>query len=123
MSVLSTAYRIKEGDFESWYEEWLKTAKRIHGYADECISKGHTISAREAYLRHQTTIVTAEFLLVEPEDPRIQNTIDLSKDCFRKQYPLFHLKLSLIEIPYEGTTLPGYFYHAIKENNNQKNSI
>ena len=24
---LSTAYRIKEGDFESWYQEWLKTAK------------------------------------------------------------------------------------------------
>jgi hypothetical protein len=24
---LSTAYRIKEGDFESWHIEWLKTAK------------------------------------------------------------------------------------------------
>lgn len=48
---LSTAYRIKEGDFESWYTEWLKTAKRIHRYADECLEKGHTISARDAYLR------------------------------------------------------------------------
>jgi hypothetical protein len=27
---LSTAYRIKEGDFESWYTEWLKTATRVH---------------------------------------------------------------------------------------------
>lgn len=24
---LSTAYKIKESDFESWYNEWLKTAK------------------------------------------------------------------------------------------------
>ncbi len=48
---LSTAYRIKDGDFESWYEEWLKTAKRIHTYADDCVSKGHTTSAREAFLR------------------------------------------------------------------------
>ncbi|HXT85182.1 MAG TPA: hypothetical protein VN704_12780 [Verrucomicrobiae bacterium] len=47
---LSTAYRIKVGDFESWYEEWLKTAKRIHSYADECKSKYHIISARDAYL-------------------------------------------------------------------------
>jgi hypothetical protein len=30
---LSTAYRIKEGDFESWYTEWSKTAKRVHKYA------------------------------------------------------------------------------------------
>ena len=34
---LSTAYRIKEGDFESWYQEWLKTAKRVHKYADESL--------------------------------------------------------------------------------------
>jgi hypothetical protein len=34
---LSTAYRIKEGDFESWYIEWLMTAKRVHKNADECL--------------------------------------------------------------------------------------
>ena len=27
---LSTAYRIKESDFESWHNEWYKTAKRVH---------------------------------------------------------------------------------------------
>ena len=46
---LSTAYRIKEGDFESWHVEWLKTAKRVHSYADQCISAGHKVSAREAF--------------------------------------------------------------------------
>jgi hypothetical protein len=48
---LSTAYYIKEGNFESWYTKWLKTAKRIH---------------------NMQTI--AEFLLINPEDPRIQIT-------------------------------------------------
>ncbi|MGC2306849.1 MAG: hypothetical protein WA461_00475 [Nitrososphaeraceae archaeon] len=38
---LSTAYRIKEGDFESWHTEWLKTAKRIHSYADDSLAKDH----------------------------------------------------------------------------------
>jgi hypothetical protein len=69
---LSTVYRIKEGDFEIWYKEWLKTTKRIHKYANDCISEGHTISSREAYLRASNYYCTAEFLLVEPEDPRIQ---------------------------------------------------
>ena len=26
---ISTAYRIKESDFESWYNEWYKTAKEF----------------------------------------------------------------------------------------------
>ncbi|GIN74838.1 hypothetical protein J14TS2_53130 [Bacillus sp. J14TS2] len=30
---LMTAYRIKEGDFESWHKEWYTTAKQIHWLA------------------------------------------------------------------------------------------
>ena len=48
---LSTAYRIKEGDFENWYKEWLNTAQRVHKYADNRLAAGHKISACEAYLR------------------------------------------------------------------------
>ena len=51
---LSTSYRIKEGDFESWHTEWLKTARRAHKYADESLSLGHKTSAYEAYLRATT---------------------------------------------------------------------
>ena len=60
---VSTAYRIKEGDFESWYIEWLKTAKRVHKYADECLASGHDISAREAYLRASNYYRVAEIAL------------------------------------------------------------
>ena len=42
---LSTAYRIREGEFESWYTEWLKTAERVRKFADDCLSSGHKISA------------------------------------------------------------------------------
>ena len=62
---LSTAYRIREGDFESWHIEWLRTAKRIHKYADECLSKGHIVSARQAYLRASNYYRASEFLLIE----------------------------------------------------------
>ena len=42
---LSTAYRIKESDFQNWYDEWLKTAKRVHHYAQECLKNRHKVSA------------------------------------------------------------------------------
>ena len=109
---LSTAYRIKEGDFESWYQEWLKTANRVHKYADNCISAGHKVSAREAYLRASNYYWVAEFLLMDPEDQRIQTTWGGSRDCFGNAARLFSPPIESVEIPYEGTTLPGYFYHA-----------
>jgi dipeptidyl aminopeptidase/acylaminoacyl peptidase len=109
---LSTAYRIKEGDLESWHQEWLKTAKRVNEYADESFAAGHTVSARDAYLRACNYYRTSEFLLVDPTDPRIQITWEKSKECFRKAATLFSPPFEPIEIPYEGTVLPGYFHRV-----------
>jgi pimeloyl-ACP methyl ester carboxylesterase len=119
---LSTAYSIKEGDFESWYQEWLKAAKRVHSYANESVKSGHTISAREAYLRASNYYRVAEFLLINPEDPRIQTTWGSSKDCFSKAAELFSPAFEPIEIPYEGTTLPGYFYRVEEEDDSNNNT-
>ncbi|MFL6355189.1 MAG: alpha/beta hydrolase family protein, partial [Nitrososphaeraceae archaeon] len=111
---LSTAYRIKEGDFESWHKEWLNTAQRVHKYAEDSLAAGHKVSAREAYLRASNYYRVAEFLLMDPEDPRIQTTWGNSKECFRKAAELFspQVKVEPVEIPYEQTTLPGYFYSS-----------
>ncbi|MGE0243804.1 MAG: alpha/beta hydrolase family protein [Nitrososphaeraceae archaeon] len=113
---LSTANRIKEGDFESWYTEWLKTANRIQKYAEECNSSKHTVSACQAYLRASSYYRTAEFFLHEnPNDSRLLETWQASVDTFLKAAGLFTHHFQEIEIPYEGTTIPGYFYKPSKE--------
>lgn len=117
---LSTAYRIEEGNFESWHEEWLKTAKRIHGYAKECFTKNHKISARDAFLRASNYYRVSAFLLVEPNDPRIQNTVESSKECFKNAASLFPFLVEEIQIPYEETFLPGYFYYSPKSTRREK---
>jgi pimeloyl-ACP methyl ester carboxylesterase len=121
---LSTAYRIKEGDFESWHKEWLNTAQRVHKYAEHSLAAGHKVSAREAYLRASNYYRAAEFLLMDPEDLRIQTTWGNSKECFRKAVDLFlpQVKVEPVEIPYEQTTLPGYFYSNSSNNNNTASS-
>lgn len=119
---LSTAYRITEGDFESWHREWLKTAQRVNKYADECHAAGHTISARDAYLRASNYYRAAEFLLMDPTDSRVQTTWGKSKECFSKAATLFSPAFEPIEIPFEGTTLPGYFYRAANGNNTDTSS-
>ena len=110
---LSTAYRIKEGDFESWHSEWLKTAERVHGVADDCLERGHDVSAREAYMRAANYYRTAEFYLhSDPTDPRILELTGKGQACFGEAVRLSPLDIGAIEISYEGTMLPGYFYRA-----------
>ncbi len=123
---LSTAYQIKEGDIESWHNEWLKTADRVYGYAEDCISKGHNLSGRDAYLRATNYYQNgaAFYLDTNPSDSRITSTWEKGIESFRKAIGLFPNKVETIEIPYEGTTFPGYFFNAQDEkcNGNGNNS-
>lgn len=106
---LSTVYRVKEGNDESWYAEWIKTAKRLEKAAGRFLKEGNKVSAGEAYFRASNYYRTAEFFLhTNPEDPRILKTWGKSRDCFIKAARLSDHPIKPVEIPFEGTTLPGY---------------
>jgi len=110
---LSTANRIKEGDFESWHDEWVKTARRIHAVADANLSAGHRVSAREAYHRASNYYRAAEFYLHgDPTDPRIKELSGASAACFRQVAQLQVPPIEMMEVPYDGTTLPAHFYRV-----------
>ena len=111
--VLSTANRIREGDFESWTVEWLQTAQRVHAIAEQSRERGHEVSAREAYFRASNYYRAAEFYLHgNPGDPRITDVSRTARTCFEQALSLTPLVVERVAIPYEGTALPGYFYRA-----------
>ena len=121
---LSTAYKIKEGDFESWYLEWSKTAQRVREYGDKCLTSGHKLSACEAYLRASNYFRTAEFFLhINPQDSRIIEAWQNSVDIFRKAVQMLPFRVDFIEIPYERTTLPGYFYKSCDSSESQRPTL
>ena len=110
---LATAARIKEGDFESWHTEWSRTAQRVQKIAEDCVAGDHNISARKAYLRASNYYRVAEFFLhTDPSDPRLLTTWQASRDCFAQAASRFMFPCEAVEIPYEVTTLPGYFYRV-----------
>jgi pimeloyl-ACP methyl ester carboxylesterase len=107
--VLQTAYRIKEGDDESWYREWLKTAELREKAGDDFLARGRKISARQEFFKASNYYRTAEFFLhTNPEDPRIVSVWKKSRDSFLKAAQLAEQPIIPVEIPFEGTTLPGY---------------
>ncbi|MFK0220902.1 alpha/beta hydrolase family protein [Streptomyces vinaceus] len=111
--VVSTGERIIEGDYDSWYVEWMATADRVSQDAEKALAAGHRISARDGFLRASNYYRSAEFFLHgHPCDPRHDGAYDRSVACFKAAAALFTPVIEPVEIPYEDTTLPGYFYRA-----------
>lgn len=114
--VISTCQKIKNRNCMSWCSEWEKTANRIRKYGEECLKEGFKISASESFLRAANYYRTAEFYLNYGSNKDYMDKINqLSTKCFNLavQYGPFHIKP--VEIPFEGTSLPGHFYYADTE--------
>ena len=109
--MIVTSDKIKIGDFESWFTEWDKLGRRLLERADKSLGAGHNESARTSYLRASTYFRMAEFYLHgNPGDPRIVSEAKDSQKAYAEAAKLTGPTWEPIEIPYEGTTLPGYFY-------------
>ncbi len=119
---LVTAARITEGDDESWYKEWMRTAQRREQTGEEFLGQGHALSAGREYLRASNYYRTAEFFLhANPDDPRINETWRKSRDVFLKFAALAAHPVIAVDIPFEETTLPGYF--CLVDNSGRKRPL
>jgi len=108
-----TAARIKEGDRDSWYEAWTKTAERMKTDAEESLQGGHPNSARRAFMRASNYYRAAEFYVRDdPQDPRSLQGWQSSHDCFAEAARLSDPPFEAVEIPYEDGALPGYFFRV-----------
>lgn len=110
--IYRAAERMKPGDAEGWYREWSRLAQQIEAMGKEAEGAGHGVTARDHYLRACNYYRWAEFFLL-PEDPRRLPTYDGCVRCFRAAGRYLTPPLEQVEVPYEGTTLPGYFYPAM----------
>lgn len=109
--VVNTAYRIEEGNFESWFSEWNALAKRVELKADEFKKHGQKISASENYLKASNYYRSAEFFLHgDPTDSRMLTTWKKSRDTFRTGIKMASVNVEFIDIPFGETSMPGYFY-------------
>ncbi|HLG84105.1 MAG TPA: alpha/beta fold hydrolase [Bradyrhizobium sp.] len=111
--VLAVSSRIAPGDYDSWYGAYNDFADRIAKEASDQLARGHRISARDGFLRAASYYQASEFFLHgDPKDPRIARAYHLSTDCYHQCAKLHAPVIEPVEIPYENTTLPGYFHHA-----------
>jgi alpha-beta hydrolase superfamily lysophospholipase len=107
------ARQIGRADAERWFEAWSAMAARLEAAAEASERAGHKVSARGAWLRasnYARAAWTFQF-----QAPLAASAID----AYRRHRRAFTRAASLmtpvgeeIRIPYEGTTLHGYFFKA-----------
>ena len=104
------AAQIQAGDATSWYNAWSSYADRLYELGIKSRDTGHRVSARNAFLRASNYYQTAYiFMFALPVDPRVITAYEKQTDAFRKAAELFEPSIEILKIPYENTTLPGYF--------------
>jgi pimeloyl-ACP methyl ester carboxylesterase len=101
------------GSADDWYREWVATADRVAGIAEECERRGHTVSAREACFRASTYYRVATYpLFGVPIDPRLIKASDHEQETFHRAASLSRGTIEPVEIAFENHSLPGYFLRA-----------
>ncbi len=109
--VLAALEQMKPGDAESWVSAWLSAAERVLGYAKTSDAGGNTVSAREAYLRAAGCFAAILSMIDGTEDP--SRGVDFWKrhlSCWNEFCRRLAPPAEAIEIPYESTPMPAWFF-------------
>ena len=105
------ASQIKDGDAASWQKEWYLLAQRVEARGLQSLADGHKVSARDQ-LQRASYYYRISLLAILPDDSRLPERAEKSRSLMKKAGELYDPPLEYIEIPFEGTVLPGYFRRA-----------
>lgn len=109
--ALDAARTISGTDLDSWFGAWSTLGDRVSALAADAAAAGHDETARLAFWRASSYYRTAGVMLIAaPLDPRLRDVTHRQTDMFQRGAALMAQPPELLKIPYEQTTLPGYFF-------------
>ncbi len=106
--LLTITSQVEDFDRESWYRAWNAMALKVRATAEEFSATGHVTSARQAYFR-ATNYFRAASIYLYDNDPRGLVAWQNGRDAFLAAAAHSGGLIEHVRIPYEKTTLPGYF--------------
>ena len=100
--------QIRSGDFASWTTAWSSLGARIEVMARQALAEGHLHTARASFLRAYNYYRASEFFVYFRDRQKFE-LYKRSVSCFAEAATLFTPPFEAVRIPYEDTTLPGFF--------------
>lgn len=95
--------------YDAIYDVWTEFGERTGAYAGAALARGHTVTARSAYLRAASDHNQALFFVLGTKGPdRERKTYRAMNDAWASAAALFDPAIEPVAIPYETTTIPGW---------------
>jgi hypothetical protein len=108
--ALATARRIHPLDGGAWHKAWSHSAAVAAGAGESALRAGARVTARHAFLRASEYFRQAYyFIRSDLDDRRLQESYRRHVDTFLAAIELMDQLVEPVRIPYEATTLKGYF--------------
>lgn len=98
-------------DDEAWFDACVRVADGVREHAEKFDKGQHRFSAAHAYLRACNYYQMAERFRT-PKDETALAAFRAGVQCFHRHAKLTDVKIEIVEVPFEGKSLPGYFVHA-----------
>jgi cephalosporin-C deacetylase-like acetyl esterase len=98
-------------DDEAWFDACVKVADGVRAHAESYERGSHRHSAAHAYLRACNYYQMAERFRT-PKDERALAVYRTAVSCFHRHAALGDLAIEIVEVPFEGKSLPGYLVPA-----------
>ncbi len=99
--------RAEVQSWEDWLPTWCRWAERHVALGDEALARGRRLTAGEAYVRAGLFYHWGTFVSVE-DVGAFRAALEAGERVWAKAAPLVDPPLELVDVPFEGTTLPGY---------------
>jgi dienelactone hydrolase len=93
--------------WDDWRPTWCRWAERHVKLGDDASAAGRRLTAGEAYVRAGLFYHWGTFVTVEDQDA-FRSALEAGESAWAKAAPLVDPPFEIVEIPFEGTTLPGY---------------
>lgn len=110
---LYIAKHVPEGDFTAAFDAFVAAGDEAAEIAAASMAKGHRVSARQAWLWAQSYYATAtDFADAAGKGDAFLPTWEKLDAAWNSAVAAFDPPAEQVEIPYEGTTLRGYYFRA-----------
>jgi Esterase FrsA-like len=108
--LLAIRSMVDETNPASFVQAYVKFADNCKNAADQSIKNGQMITAREAYARAATYYYAAlDYLDAALQSDRFHDIFMIHRKCWKSAAELMDFKYEEFSIPYEGTSLAGFF--------------
>ena len=102
----------RDGDDVAWFNEWASEAERLESIGHAEAAKGHVLTAA-AYLLRAAHYYHVGERFSQPKTAETQAAYMRGVQGFKKAAGLMtRPRIEHVEVPYEGTHLPGVIVHA-----------